>query len=286
MTNYLITGATGGYGSAVIRELSKSVPKENIIALVRSKEKGAALSEAGYPIRIADFNQTDALAEAMHGIDKVLLVSTDATPTRQQEHKNVIQAATDANVKFIAYTSLAQADSVAANFPLGDDHRATEQALAQSRIAYTSLRNNWYLENELDYITNSLKTGKFINTTPENSVAGWVSRDDLAEAGANILLADNPPAIVELSGKNRSYQDIVAAVNKVLGTNIAIVSDSQETLANALEKDGMPSEVASLVASFQGAVGAGFLKAESSDLESILGRPQTSLVDSLKKLLG
>ncbi|MCY7187029.1 NAD(P)H-binding protein [Streptococcus gallolyticus] len=286
MTTYLITGATGGYGKKAIELLAQKVDKENIYALVRSEEKGADLKAQGINLRIADYNDEAALEVAFQGIDKVLFVSSMSfiEGERAKQHANVVKAAKAANVQFIAYTSLAQADTVAAAFPLGDDHRFTEQAIKESGIKHTFLRNNWYLENELAFLGAALATGEFIDTT-NGAQAGWVSRDDLAEAGVNILVTDNPTEIAELSGQNRTYADIVAALNEAKGTNIVVKTGTSEELANQLIENGTPDEMANVVAGFQGAIASGFLKAETSDLEGIIGRPQTSLVNSLNNLL-
>ena len=284
MTTYLITGATGGYGSHAIKILSHLVPKENIFALVRSEEKGAILEANGINIRVADYSDKAALKKALAGIDKVLLVSS-IPGNRQSEHQNVIDAAKTTDVKFIAYTSLAGADSTAANFSLGDDHRYTEKALGNSGIPFTSLRNNWYLENELPLITAALQSGTFIFATDKDSQVGWVSRNDLAEAGVKVLVTESPSQIVELSGYNLTYTELVESLNQATGRNITAKKGNIDDVIHSLVSSGFPADAAPGFASLQKAIAAGFLKSEKSDLEDILGRPATSISDSLKTLL-
>ncbi len=64
---------------------------------------------------------------------------------RTAQHRNVIQAAIAAKVKFIAYTSLLHADK--SPLALADEHIETEKMLAESGIPHTLLRNGWYTEN-------------------------------------------------------------------------------------------------------------------------------------------
>ncbi|MEY8463166.1 SDR family oxidoreductase [Streptococcus merionis] len=284
MTTYLITGATGGYGSKVLEILASKVDKKDIYALVRSEEKGAELKRLGFNLRIADYDNKADLEKAFEGIDKVLFVSGSVPGARQAQHRNVIEAAQAAGVGYIAYTSLAGLDTVAADFPLGDDHRFTEQLLSESGLAYTALRNNWYLENELPLIEAALKTGQFVHYAGSQEAA-WVSRDDLAEAGANMLLSDNPAQIVELSGENRTYADIFQAAKEVTGADMTLVEANQGAVVENFTATGMEQELAEMLAGFQGAIAGGFLIAEKSDLETVLGRPQTPIIDSLKELL-
>lgn len=139
-----ITGATGQLGQHVIESLLKTVPASQIMAIVRNPAKATALSQQGITVRQADYSDEAAFTTALQGIDKLLLISSSEVGQRAPQHRNVINAAKAAHVKFIAYTSLLHADTS----PLGlaDEHVATEQMLAESGIAYALLRNGWYTE--------------------------------------------------------------------------------------------------------------------------------------------
>ncbi|MCP1639621.1 NAD(P)H dehydrogenase (quinone) [Streptococcus gallinaceus] len=284
MTNYLITGANGGYGRAVIDYLQTAIDKENIFSLVRSEEKGKALKEAGIQIRIGDYTDKDSLLAAFKGIDKVLLVS-GVPGNRQAEHQNVIDAAVAAGVSYMAYTSLAGADTVAKDFALGDDHRYTEAALKASGLAFTSLRNNWYLENEMPLILPALTSGKLVYGANADSKVAWVSRKDLAEAGAKVLLADRPQEILELSGQSLAYPDLAAALSQATGKDMVAEKGSLDDVVAALVAGGFPEQAAPDFAGLQAAIAENYLDAQSSDLEAILGRPATPVVESLRTLL-
>lgn len=122
--HYLVTGATGGFGGYALEFLKKMVPQNEIYVLVRSEEKGEALKEAGFNIRIGDYDDLDSMKEALKGIDRLLFVS-GVPGNRQAEHKNVVKAAQAAGVSYIAYTSFADADhSISV---LAPDHQFTEK---------------------------------------------------------------------------------------------------------------------------------------------------------------
>ncbi len=117
------------------------------MAIVRNPAKARALSQQGVVVRRADYSDEAALTAALQGVDKLLLISSSEVGQRAVQHRNVINAAKAAGVKFIAYTSLLHADTS----PLGlaAEHIETEQMLADSGIAYALLRNGWYTENYL-----------------------------------------------------------------------------------------------------------------------------------------
>lgn len=140
-----ITGATGQLGQHVIENLLKTTPASHLIAIVRNPKKAAPLSQRGIAVRRADYANEAALTTALQGVDKLLLISSSEVGQRTAQHRNVIQAAIAAKVKFIAYTSLLHADK--SPLALADEHIETEKMLAESGIPHTLLRNGWYTEN-------------------------------------------------------------------------------------------------------------------------------------------
>lgn len=155
-----ITGATGQLGQHVIENLLKTTPASHLVAIVRNPKKAAPLSQRGIAVRLADYANEAALTTALQGVDKLLLISSSEVGQRTAQHRNVIQAAITAKVKFIAYTSLLHADK--SPLALADEHIETEKMLAESGIPHTLLRNGWYTENYLASVPAALKHGVFI----------------------------------------------------------------------------------------------------------------------------
>lgn len=182
-----ITGATGQLGQHVIESLLKTVPASQIVAIVRNPAKATGLSQQGITVRQADYSNEAALTAALQGIDKLLLISSSEVGQRAPQHRNVINAAKAAHVKFIAYTSLLHADTS----PLGlaDEHVATEKMLAESGIAYALLRNGWYTENYLASAPAALEHGMFIGAAGEGKIAS-ATRADYAAAAARVISED------------------------------------------------------------------------------------------------
>lgn len=113
-----ITGATGQLGQHVIENLLKTTPASHLVAIVRNPKKAAPLSQRGIAVRQADYANEAALTTALQGVDKLLLISSSEVGQRTAQHRNVIQAAIAAKVKFIAYTSLLHADKSPLGSPM------------------------------------------------------------------------------------------------------------------------------------------------------------------------
>ena len=141
MTTIAVTGATGRLGRLVVAALlDRGIPARSIIAAVRSPEKAADFGAQGVQVRHADYSKPDALAPALAGADRVLLISGtpgDRVNEARQRHRR--RQARD--VALIAYTGILNADST--TMLLAADHQATEQLIKDSGLPYAFLRNGW-----------------------------------------------------------------------------------------------------------------------------------------------
>ena len=279
-----ITGATDQLGQHVIESLLKTVPASQIVAIVRNPAKATALSQQGITVRQADYGDEAAFTTALQGIDKLLLISSSEVGQRAPQHRNVINAAKAAHVKFIAYTSLLHADTS----PLGlaDEHVATEQMLAESGIAYALLRNGWYTENYLASAPAALEHGVFIGAAGEGKIAS-ATRADYAAAAARVISEDGH------AGKNYelavdagwTLSQLAAELAKQSGKKVVYQNLSEADFAAALKGVGLPAGLADMLADSDTGASKGGLFDDSHTLSKLIGRPTTSLADSVKGIV-
>ncbi|MBJ8795978.1 SDR family oxidoreductase [Citrobacter freundii] len=279
-----ITGATGLLGQHVIESLLKTVPASQIVAIVRNPAKATALSQQGITVRQADYSDEAALTAALQGIDKLLLISSSEVGQRAPQHRNVINAAKAAHVKFIAYTSLLHADTS----PLGlaDEHVATEKMLAESGIAYALLRNGWYTENYLASAPAALEHGVFIGAAGEGKIAS-ATRDDYAAAAARVISEDGHAGkTYELAGDaGWTLSQLAAELAKQSGKKVVYQNLSEADFAAALKGVGLPAGLADMLADSDTGASKGGLFDDSHTLSKLIGRPTTSLADSVKGIV-
>ncbi|HIC8604192.1 SDR family oxidoreductase [Citrobacter freundii] len=279
-----ITGATGQLGQHVIESLLKTVPASQIVAIVRNPAKATALSQQGITVRQADYSDEAAFTTALQGIDKLLLISSSEVGQRAPQHRNVINAAKAAHVKFIAYTSLLHADTS----PLGlaDEHVATEQMLADSGIAYVLLRNGWYTENYLASAPAALEHGVFIGAAGEGKIAS-ATRADYAAAAARVISEDGHAGkTYELAGDaGWTLSQLAAELAKQSGKKVVYQNLSEADFAAALKGVGLPAGLADMLADSDSGASKGGLFDDSHTLSKLIGRPTTSLADSVKGIV-
>lgn len=279
-----ITGATGQLGQHVIESLLKTVPASQIVAIVRNPAKATALSQQGITVRQADYSDEAAFTTALQGIDKLLLISSSEVGQRAPQHRNVINAAKAAHVKFIAYTSLLHADTS----PLGlaDEHVATEQMMAESGIAYALLRNGWYTENYLASAPAALEHGVFIGAADEGKIAS-ATRADYAAAAARVISEDGHAGkTYELAGDaGWTLSQLAAELAKQSGKKVVYQNLSEADFAAALKGVGLPAGLADMLADSDTGASKGGLFDDSHTLSKLIGRPTTSLADSVKGIV-
>ena len=279
-----ITGATGQLGQHVIESLLKTVPASQIVAIVRNPAKATALSQQGITVRQADYSDEAAFTTALQGIDKLLLISSSEVGQRAPQHRNVINAAKAAHVKFIAYTSLLHAGTS----PLGlaDEHIATKKMLAESGIAYALLRNGWYTENYLASAPAALEHGVFIGAAGEGKIAS-ATRADYAAAAARVISEDGHAGkTYELAGDaGWTLSQLAAELAKQSGKKVVYQNLSETDFAAALKGFGLPAGLADMLADSDTGASKGGLFDDSHTLSKLIGRPTTSLADSVKGIV-
>ena len=282
---YAITGATGRFGQSAIHTLLQHVAASDIVALARNTEKAQQILPAGLDIRPGAYEDVEQLTASLQGVDKLLFISSQpgAAMSRPDQHQNLIQAAKAAGVSFIAYTSFPHAQTATA--VLASDHKFTEQAIEAAGIQHAFLRNDWYLENEIDTLKAAQSGQAFVYSAADGR-AGWALEHDYAEAAANVLLIDQPKAVYEFAGQPHTYAELAQATAEATGAQFDVVSVTDAEYEAGLEKVGLDAGTAALVTSFQTLIRDGNLDVQSSDLPDVLGRPLLPLADAVKVVLG
>lgn len=280
----LVTGATGKLGTKVVEALLKNVPANELAVSVRNPEKAEGLRARGVEVRQGDFDHPETLATAFADIDRLLIISADGdNETRIRQHTNAVLAAKQAQVKFIAYTSLGNASE--SSLFLATVHRATEEAILKTGISYSFLRNNWYLENEIGSIQGVLSGAPWVTSAGTGKV-GWALQQDYAEAAAAVLLGSgHENTIYELSGKPMTQEELVSTLGTILDKKVPVQQVDDATYTDIMKGAGIPDFVLPILVDIQKGIRDGALDIESNDFEKLLGRPTTPISKSLAQIV-
>lgn len=276
-----VTGATGQLGRLVVEKLKQKVAADSIVALVRNPAKAADL---GVEARAFDYTQPEILVASLKGIDKLLLISGNEIGQRLPQHKDVVEAAKQAGVKQITYTSILHADSS----PLGlaGEHLGTEVAIKESGLTYTILRNGWYTENYTGSAKGAVGAGAFIGNAGDGKIAS-AARVDYAEAAAVVLAGEgHENKTYELAG-NEAYTltELAEEISRQTGKDIPYNNLTEAEYAGILKSFGLPDGLAEMLADSDTGASKGGLFDDSHVLSALIGRPTTPLAEVLADAL-
>ncbi len=281
----VVTGASGHLGRLTVQSLlDRGVPAERIVATARTPETLDDLADRGVAVRQADYTDPQSLKEAFTGAERVLLVSSSAIGQRIDQHRNVIDAAREAGVDLIVYTSAPRADTT--EMLLAAEHAATEQMVRDSGLDYVILRNSWYFENYTGQLATALEHKAILGSAGTGRVSA-ASRADYAEAAAVVLAGDGPRNhIYELGGDTAfTLSEYAETLSALVGETVAYVDQPAADYQAFLESVGLPEPVAHIMADADLALARGDLQVDSGDLSRLLGRPTTSLSDAIREAL-
>ena len=283
MPTYAVTGATGKLGRLVLDELLEQANPADIVALARDPSALSDYAQKGVDLRKADYDDPVSLKAALQGVDRVLLISGNAVGQRERQHGNLIDAAKEAGVSYLAYTSILKGDK--SRLALAPEHVATEKLLAQSGLNYDVLRHGWYSENYTAGLAPSLESGKIFGAVGDGRLS-TATRADFAAGAAAALLRGEGGDVYELAG-DRSFtmREFAEEVSRQSGRKVEYVNQAESDYAKTLEAAGLPPPVAAMLASTSALSGEGELYDENKALSRLSGRPTTPIRETIGEAL-
>lgn len=276
-----ITGASGQLGRLIIERLRAKMPASDLIALVRTPSKAVDL---GVEVREADYTRPDTLGKALAGVDTLLMISGSEIGQRVAQHRNVINAAKAAGVKRVVYTSVLHAER--STLSLAPEHVETEALLKASGLSITLLRNGWYTENYTVSVGPAVANGAFIGSAGQGKIAS-AARADFADAAVAVLTSTGHEGkTYELAGDSAyTLTELAAEISRQTGKDIPYKDLPPVVYTAALTAAGLPAPWPEALPSFDVEAAKGALFDDSRELSNLIGRPTTSLKDSIAAAL-
>ena len=274
----VVTGATGHLGRLVIQSLlTRGVPAAEIVGLGRQLDR---IADLGVTTKAVSYDDPESLRAAFAGADKVLFISASEPGKRIEQHRNVVNAAKEAGVGLVVYTSILRADT--SDMKLAAERIATERMLAESGLPTVLLRNGWYVENY--NVEQALAHGLF-GAAGEGRLSA-APRADFAEAAAAVLTGEGHEGqVYELGGEPFTMAELAAEISRRSGKPVTYTDLGEEKYREMLVGVGLPEAFAAVLADSDRAAAEGALFVPRDDLEKLLGRPATPLSASIEAAL-
>ncbi|QWS35236.1 NmrA family NAD(P)-binding protein [Curtobacterium sp. L6-1] len=265
-----ITGATGNIGGAVARALAADgVPLRLVV-----RDAARAPQLPGADVAVATYADRDAARAAFDGVDVLFLVSGAEARDRLDQHRTVVAAAADAGVRHVVYTSF-QGAAADATFTLGRDHFWTEQAVRDTSMAHTFLRDSFYL----DFVEDLVGEDGVIRGPAGDGAMAAVARADVARVATAVLRAPDRhlDRTYDLTGPAAiTLEQAAAVVSEIRGRPVRYHRETVEEAYASRQRWEPEPWLADAWVSTYTAIGDGALAKVSGDVERVTGqRPMT-----------
>ena len=279
-----ITGVTGALGGRVAARLSAAgVPDLRLVV----RDAGRAPDLPGAEVRENPGGYADGagLQAALAGADTVYLVSAGEAVDRVQQHLTAVEAAAAAGVRRIVYTSFVGAERPDPTFVLVRHHGATEQAIRATGLRSTFLRSSMYADFVPFFAT--VEEGTAVIAAPAGQGrTGFVSRDDIADVAAAVLLDDSGALdgqALDVTGPEALTMGEAAAVlTEVTGRPARYREQTVEEAWATRRPSGHPDwEIEGWVTSYL-AIAAGELARVSDVVPALTGHPARTVAEHLR----
>jgi uncharacterized protein YbjT (DUF2867 family) len=277
-----VTGASGTLGGRVAARLADAGAPVRLV--VRDPARAPSLPGAEVVAAPGGYADGAGLREALTGADTVYLVSAAESEDRLEQHRTAVAAAAAAGVRRIVYTSFLGA-SPAATFTLARQHAATEDAIAATGLRATVLRHSMYADFVPFFAT--LVDGTAVIAAPGGEGrTGFVSRDDLADVGAAVLLRDEDElagAVLDVTGPAAlTLAEAAAVLAEVTGRPAEYRPQTETQAWETRRPSGHPDwEIEGWVSSYL-AIAAGELSRVTDVVPRLTGRPARSVAEHLR----
>lgn len=272
-----VTGSTGVLGGMVARGLAEAGFSQRL--LVRDAGRAPQLPDS--PAVVAGYADAAGSRSALQGTKTLFMVSASEAEDRLQQHCTFVDAAAEAGVQHIVYTSFFGAGP-ACTFTLGRDHYATEQRIRDSGVAFTFLRDNFYL----DFLPVLAGEDGVIRGPAGDGVMAAVAREDIARCAVAVL---RDPAVhagftYNLTGpEDISLGQAAEVLTAATGRTVTFHNETVEEAYGSRAHYGAPKWQVDAWVSTYTAIAAGELAGTTADVRGLTGKDPLSLTEFVKQ---
>jgi NAD(P)H dehydrogenase (quinone) len=271
-----VTGATGVLGGMVARQLSDAGFSQRL--LVRDPRRAPDLKDAR---AVAVSYGDPALSRpALEGVKVLFMVSAAEAADRLQQHYAFVDAAAEAGVQHVVYTSFFGA-APDCTFTLGRDHYATEERIRASGMGFTFLRDNFYL----DFLPMLAGEDGVIRGPADDGVMAAVAREDIARSAVAVLRdpAVHAGATYDLTGpEDISLAHAAEVLTRATGRTVTYHHETLDEAFASRASYGAPDWQVEAWVSTYTAIAAGELAGATSDVHGLTGQDPMGLEDLVK----
>jgi uncharacterized protein YbjT (DUF2867 family) len=284
---YIITGASGRVGSAVVANLIKK--GKAVKGIIRDEKKADKLKQQGAEVAIADAFNLQALTEAVKGGSTLFAITPETgknddviadTKKILENYRKAVEAS--AIKKVVGLSSIgAQFNKNSGNLLMS---YLLEHAFEGLDVQTTFIRPSYYFSNWMMSLPMIKEKGILATFYPVDMKISMVSPIDVAAYAQDILTKDDDGSkIYELLGHDYSPADVAKAFANALGREVKAQQIPRDQWGKTLREAGFSPDGIRNFVEMTELVIAGKIKPEASGTTIL--RAGTTLQEYIDKAL-
>jgi len=266
---YVITGATGNTGSAVVSSLLDRGQK--VRAIGRNAERLQPLAARGAEPFVGDLANAEAMSKAFAGAQAVYVMIPPAlsSPDFRAYQAGITQAVATAleraGIKHAVVLSSVGADKIQGTGPVVGLHELEQRLNRIAGLNVLALRAGYFMENTLAQIGAIETMGKTAASLRPDLKLPMIATRDIAAAAAEALLRldfRGQQSRELLGQRDLSYAEATAIIGRAIRKpELAYVQVPDEQFRTALTRAGLSLDLANLILEMTAALNSGHMKA-------------------------
>jgi uncharacterized protein YbjT (DUF2867 family) len=286
---YAIMGITGRVGGTAANALLAS--GQQVRAIVRDANKGAAWAERGAEVAVAEGNDADALQAALTGVEGAFLMTPPyfAPEAGYPETRGIVAAVRRA-LEAAAPPRIVCLSSVGAHRPSGlgliTQSHIMEQELGDLGIPAAFVRAASFMENVVWDIPSARDSGEFASfLQPLDRAIPMIATADIGHTVAETLRQTwTGRRVIELEGpRPYSPNDVAHVLGDLLGHPVRATAAPREEWESLFERAGMPHGRTWARMEMLDGFNSGWITFEREGTESVIG--PTPLEEALRSYI-
>ncbi len=213
----LITGASGNVGREVVKQALAVGLK---VRATFQSPAVAAKAPAGLEGVIMDYAKPETIRAALHGVEKIFLVAPPVLDLPALEANFVKEVRAAGRKHIVKLSALGGRESM---FPSG--HRDSEENIEASRLPYTFLRPNGFMQNLVNYNAGTIRSQNAFYGCQGNGAVSIIDIRDIAAAAVIVLAATGHEgkSYALTGGESLTNEQIAEKISRVVGRKISYV---------------------------------------------------------------
>lgn len=269
MTTYLVIGASGSVGSAVVQGLLAQGAQ--VRAVTSRKERVGREGQVQWVH--ADLARGAGVHEAFEGVQRAFLLAPPGYADQHAILRPLIDEATQRRLEKVVLMTALGANAVE-SAPL----RQAELALERSGLRYAIVRPNWFMQNFHTFWLQGINTQGKILLPAGQAKTSFIDTRDVADVAVRLLTTDDlDNQAFDLTGPQAlDHHEVAAVLSRVTGRSIAYQEITPEQMKQGLLAAGLPADYAEFLVMILGFLAQGYNAGVNDQVQRLIGRaPRT-----------